>query len=220
MQFIHRVVSFARTAPHADHLQAEGVCVAGDFFADGAHTDQQQGLTAQVFGQRRAAQRVPLVFGLPADVAAEAARQHQQPGDAGLRHRLGIRAGGTGGDDALGVQFSHMQLLADTGAGVVHPLQIAHLEQRIGIGAVELRVKAHVAVKKNAVNAVAIGLRQPRVFVSGQCHEGDGLAGGVANGFEGIAELRDEFFGYECSGHGVFMGLFCKSATRLSCRVL
>ena len=85
----------------------------------------------------------------------------------------------------------------------MNPLQVVHFEQRFAVGGVELFIEAHIAIQKGAVDAVTVGLREACAFFRRQSHEGNGFAGTLAGGFEGVAELRDEFFGNECGGHVV-----------------
>jgi hypothetical protein len=55
-------------------------------------------------------------------------------------------------------------------------------------------VEAHVAIEKNAIDSIAVGLREPHTLLLGQRHERGGLAGALGDGLELIAEAGDELF--------------------------
>ncbi|NDI17008.1 MAG: hypothetical protein EBY83_03435 [Verrucomicrobia bacterium] len=62
-------------------------------------------------------------------------------------------------------------------------------------------VEADVAVDEGAVDAVAIGLRQPRALGFGQRHELHRFAGARPDRFELVAESGNELLGHQCYGH-------------------
>ena len=202
VHLVHRLARLQRAAAHADHLEAESARVAGEDRSDRADADQEQRLAAQIVGQGIAAQRVPLVLELAPDVSAEAARQHEQPGQPRLRHRFGVRSGGAGDDHALRVEIEHELLLPDAGAREVNPLQIRRGQHHFPVGGIERLLEADVAVQEDAIDALAVGLRQPRARRPGQRHERSGFAGALGDGLELIAKAGNELFGNQCGGHG------------------